>query len=212
MADTIGVNPNLAAGVVGPEVAKSALADVYRERIQWIKDAAGDRFDQLDLQVLTFMTSIVPNRDEVIANIAPMFGIAPEIASDIPLLMVGTEDEIVEQLQKRREEFGFNDIVVQGDVMDDVRPDRRPPRGYLSRYGLVVTLDNSRRQRATGAVGEQIDLAGHEPVDRSLGRRRGADEARRNPGEDGGQNDKSPYTSHVRIVSNLDSAILDQCA
>lgn len=122
MADTIGVNPSLAAGVVGPEAAKSALGDVYRERIGWIKDAAGDRFDQLDLQVLTFMTSIVPNRDEVLANIAPMFDIAPELASDIPLLMVGTEEEIVEQLQKRREEFGFNDIVVQGDVMDTFAP------------------------------------------------------------------------------------------
>jgi probable F420-dependent oxidoreductase len=122
MADTIGVNPNLAAGVVGPEVAQSTLGDVYRERIRWIKDAAGDRFDSLDLQVLTFMTQIVPNRDEVLANIAPLFGISAEQASDIPLLMVGTEDEIAEQLQKRREEFGFNDIVVQGDVMDVFAP------------------------------------------------------------------------------------------
>jgi probable F420-dependent oxidoreductase len=122
MADTVGVNPNLAAGAIGPDVAQSALGDVYRERIQWIKDAAGDRFDQLDLQVLTFMTSIVPNRDEVLANIAPLFNVTPEQAGDIPLVMVGTEDEIVEQLQKRREEFGFNDIVVQGDVMEVFAP------------------------------------------------------------------------------------------
>ena len=36
--------------------------------------------------------------------------------------MIGTEDQIVESLQKRREEFGFNDIVVQGDVMDAFAP------------------------------------------------------------------------------------------
>jgi probable F420-dependent oxidoreductase len=122
MADTIGVNPSLAAGAVGPEVAQTALADVYRERITWIKDAAGDRFDSLDLQVLTFMTSIVPNREEVIANIAPMFNVSPEAALEIPLIMIGTEEQIVEQLQQRREEFGFNDIVVQGDVMDAFAP------------------------------------------------------------------------------------------
>lgn len=122
MADTVGVNPNLKAGVVGPEVAQSTLGSVYRERIQWIREAAGDRFDSLDLQVLTFMTQIVPNRDEVIANIAPLFGVSPEDASDIPLVMIGTEDEIVESLQKRREEFGFNDIVVQGEVMDVFAP------------------------------------------------------------------------------------------
>jgi len=122
MADTIGVNPNLAAGVVGPEVAKTALGEIYRERIKWIKEAAGDRFDSLDLQVLTFMTAIVPNRQEMIANIAPLFDISPDLAEDIPLLMIGTEDEIIEQLQKRREELGFNDIVVQGDVMDVFAP------------------------------------------------------------------------------------------
>jgi probable F420-dependent oxidoreductase len=122
MADTVGVNPNLAAGAIGPEVAQTALGDIYRERMTWIKDAAGDRFDQLDLQVLTFMTSIVPNRDEVLTNIAPLFNVTPEQAGEIPLVMVGTEDEIVEQLQSRREEFGFNDIVVQGDVMEVFAP------------------------------------------------------------------------------------------
>ncbi len=122
IADTIGVNPNLAAGAVGPEVAQSALGDVYRERIQWIRDAAGNRFDSIDLQVLTFMTQIVPNRDEVIANIAPLFSIDPAQVLDIPLVMIGTEDEIVESLQKRREEFGFNDIVVQGDAMEAFAP------------------------------------------------------------------------------------------
>ena len=122
MADTVGVNPNLRAGVVGPEVAQSALGSVYRDRIEWIRDAAGNRFEDLDLQVLTFMTQIVPNRDEVIANIAPLFNISPDDVGDIPLVMIGTEDQIVEQLQKRREELGFNDIVVQGDVMEAFAP------------------------------------------------------------------------------------------
>jgi probable F420-dependent oxidoreductase len=122
MADTIGVNPNMKAGAVTLDTAKSALGDVYRERMQWIRDAAGTRFEQLDLQVLTFMTQVVDNRDEVLANIAPMFGVTPDQAADIPLAMVGTVDEIVNQLQQRREEFGFNDIVVQGEVMDAFAP------------------------------------------------------------------------------------------
>lgn len=122
MADTIGVNPNLAAGAVGPEVAKTAVASAYRDRIQWIKDAAGDRFESLDLQVLTFMSAIVPNRDEMIANIAPLFDLSPEVAADVPIINIGTEEQIIETLQKRREEFGLNDIVVQGDAMDTMAP------------------------------------------------------------------------------------------
>jgi probable F420-dependent oxidoreductase len=122
IADTIGVNPNLKAGAVTADTAKSAMGDVYRERMQWIRDAAGDRFENLDLQVLTFMTQVVDNRDEVLANIAPLFGVTPEEAADIPLAMVGTVDQIAESLQKRREEFGFNDIVVQGEAMDAFAP------------------------------------------------------------------------------------------
>jgi probable F420-dependent oxidoreductase len=122
MADTIGVNPNLRSGAVDADTAKSAMGDVYRERMQWIRDAAGERFDSLDLQVLTFMTQVVDNRDEVLANIAPLFGVTPEEAADIPLAMVGTVDQIAETLQKRREEFGFNDIVVQGDAMEAFAP------------------------------------------------------------------------------------------
>jgi probable F420-dependent oxidoreductase len=122
MADTIGVNPNLRSGAVDADTAKSAMGDVYRERMQWIRDAAGDRFDSLDLQVLTFMTQVVDNRDEVLANIAPLFGVTPEEAADIPLAMIGTVDQIVESLQKRREEFGFNDIVVQGEAMEAFAP------------------------------------------------------------------------------------------
>ncbi|MEY2419287.1 MAG: hypothetical protein QOG90_1967 [Actinomycetota bacterium] len=122
MADTIGVNPNLRSGAVDMETARSAMGDVYRERMQWIREAAGERFDSIDLQVLTFMTQVVDNRDEVLANIAPLFGVTPEEAADIPLAMVGTVDQIVESLQKRREEFGFNDIVVQGEAMEAFAP------------------------------------------------------------------------------------------
>ncbi len=122
IADTVGVNPNLAAGVVGPEVAKSAVAEEYRKRIEWIKAAAGDRFDSLDLQVLTFATQVVPNREELLAQLAPLFGLTPEVAAEVPIMNIGTEAQIIETLQQRREEYGFNDIVIQGDAMDAFAP------------------------------------------------------------------------------------------
>lgn len=122
VADTIGVNPSMAAGVVGVEAARSAVAEEYRNRMQWIKDAAGDRFDSLDLQVLTFAVQIVPNRDEVIAQIAPLFDLTPEMAAEMPIALIGTEEQIVEQLLQRREEYGFNDIVVHGEEIETFAP------------------------------------------------------------------------------------------
>jgi len=60
-ADIIGVNPSLAAGYIGPEVLETTTAEYYHQRIEWIRRAAGARFDDLELQCLTFLVQIVPN-------------------------------------------------------------------------------------------------------------------------------------------------------
>jgi probable F420-dependent oxidoreductase len=117
-ADIIGVNPSLAAGYVGPEVAASSKGELYRERIQWIRDAAGDRFDDLELQCLTFMVQFTDDRDTAYANLAPMFGLTPDEAKEVPLALAGTVDQIVEMLQQRREEYGLSYVVVHEPEME----------------------------------------------------------------------------------------------
>src|SRR5687767_11398653 len=102
-ADIVGVNPNLSAGYVGPEVAQSARPARYRERIEWIKEAAGDRFADIELQVLTFFVQIGVDAEKAAADIAPLFGIDVDEALDMPLAILGTVDQICETLQKRRE-------------------------------------------------------------------------------------------------------------
>jgi hypothetical protein len=67
-ADIVGVNPSLAAGYVGPEVLETTTAEYYHRRIAWIEEAAGERFGQLELQCLTFLVQIVPNREEAVAQ------------------------------------------------------------------------------------------------------------------------------------------------
>lgn len=111
-ASIIGVNPELTSGVAGVEAARSAVADRYHERIGWIREAAGDRFDQIELQVLVNIEQVVTNREEVFAGVAPLFGITAEQAADIPIVLVGTVDQICDDLVRRRDEFGFSYIVV----------------------------------------------------------------------------------------------------
>src|SRR5688500_17558301 len=121
-ADIVGVNPNLSAGYVRPEVAQSARPARYRERIEWIKEAAGDRFADIELQVLTFFVQVGVDAEDAAANIAPLFGIEPAEALEIPLALVGSVDQICETLQKRREEYGFSYVVVHDAEMDAFAP------------------------------------------------------------------------------------------
>jgi len=116
-ADIIGVNPSLVSGAIGPEVAQSAKAERFRERIDWIRAAAGDRFDRLELQLNTFIVNITDDRPGVAEMLAGGFGLTLEEALEVPLAFVGTVDDICDQLRERRETYGFSYIVVhQGEI------------------------------------------------------------------------------------------------
>ena len=45
-------------------------------------------------------------------QIAPVFGLTPRAALDVPIALVGTIDQICADLVERRETFGFSYIVV----------------------------------------------------------------------------------------------------
>ena len=121
-ANIVGVTANARSGEMGPDAAQTAKAEYFKQRLQWIKDAAGDRFDDIEIQSLTFITQVTDDRDSVFANIAPLFGFTLEEAADVPLALVGTVDQICETLQQRREEYGISYVTVQDAAMHDFAP------------------------------------------------------------------------------------------
>jgi probable F420-dependent oxidoreductase len=121
-ADIVGVNPSLAAGYIGREVLETTSAEYYHRRLEWIREAAGSRFDQLELQCLTFLVQIVPDRDEAIARLAGAMSVPAAQIDGSPIAMIGTTDQIIESLRRRREEFGFSYIVVHEAEMEALAP------------------------------------------------------------------------------------------
>ena len=87
-----------------------------------MRAGAGDRFDQVELQILTFFVQVVDNAAEVFEQMAPMFSASPEAMAEIPMALVGTVGEIIETLQRRREELGFSYIVVHEAEVDAFAP------------------------------------------------------------------------------------------
>ena len=111
-ASIIGVNPELTSGTAGIEAARTAMLSRYKERIGWIRDAAGDRFDSIELQVLGQVEMVVPERESVYERVAQSFGVPPAEVAAMPVVMVGTVSQICDDLIRRREELGFSYIVV----------------------------------------------------------------------------------------------------
>jgi probable F420-dependent oxidoreductase len=113
-ADIVSVNFQLQEGTVGPATTKTGSADATREKVGWLRDAAGDRFDDLELSVTIFVTMVTDDRAGMVGRVAPGFGQTPEGMLQVPHALIGTPDQIADDLQQRRDEYGFSYIVFSG--------------------------------------------------------------------------------------------------
>ena len=115
-ADIVGVNANLRSGEIGLDAMNDVLgADRFDAKLEWVREAAGDRFDQLVLNVLIASWQITEGGRATTAAIeatAEMFGQPAEAVADIPLLLVGSPAEIADTLRRRRERWGFSYMVL----------------------------------------------------------------------------------------------------
>ena len=159
-ADIVGVNPNLAAGYIGREVIESTQAEYFDERVRWVREAAGDRFAQLELQILTFFVTLTNERQSAIDGLAGMMGVTSEQVAETPVALIGSVNHIVETLQMRRERFGFNYVVVHEAV--DLAAARGGDHVRVDVVGRAVERHGDHagerlRQRHVGAVGDRAD-------------------------------------------------------
>jgi probable F420-dependent oxidoreductase len=121
-ANTVSIVPSLAAGFVGAEVAAESVVEKYADRVRWAREAAGDRAGDLEFQCWTAVVQVVPNAAELFEMLSPAFDLTPDQLAAAPIALVGTVEEIIETLQKRREELGFSNIVVHEPEMDALAP------------------------------------------------------------------------------------------
>lgn len=119
-ADTVGINTSLTSGEKGGDPTSEATIDHFDRCLGWVRDAAGDRFSSLELQIATIAVAVVNSRRAAV-RAATMLGYSEETI-DLPLLLIGTEDELCERLLERRERWGFSNIVVPGESIDVFAP------------------------------------------------------------------------------------------
>jgi probable F420-dependent oxidoreductase len=120
-ADTVGINTSLNVGAKSVDTTSQATLDRYDRCLAWVREAAPDRFGSLELQIVAFATRIVASR-RAAARTATMLGLPGEDALELPIVLIGTEDELCELLLKRRERWGFTNIVVPGEAMESFAP------------------------------------------------------------------------------------------
>ena len=121
-ADIVSINVDLRAGTGGPETAPNASPEATRRKIAWVKEAAGERFDDIELNCLIGFAMITYDGQKILHAMAPTFGIDPSDAPHVPLALIGTIDEMVEELQWRREEYGISYLSIEADCWEALAP------------------------------------------------------------------------------------------
>ncbi|WCO68697.1 TIGR03621 family F420-dependent LLM class oxidoreductase [Iamia majanohamensis] len=121
-AQIVGINPTIPNGKVDADAAVTGTAAATDEKVGWIREAAGDRYGDLELNALHFATIITDDRAGTIEMMAPLFGIPPEDVEDYPHALIGTVDQICEDLESRRERWDLSYVVVQADAVEAFAP------------------------------------------------------------------------------------------
>jgi probable F420-dependent oxidoreductase len=121
-ADIIGINGTLTAGVVGPDAVATMTRAAVEERIALVREAAGERIGEIELNVRVFFVSVTDDRAGVLAGVAAMFGVDEAMVAASPFALVGSTASMVDELLRRRDELGFSYIIVGGDDVDPFAP------------------------------------------------------------------------------------------
>lgn len=121
-ADIVGINPSLRSGATDAETIAGTVPAAYAERVGWVREFAGDRIGQIELQSLVFFAQVGKPRAVVAEEMSKLFGYPAEQVSSTPIAVFGTEDEIVETLEQRRDEWGFSYWVFHEAEIDAFAP------------------------------------------------------------------------------------------
>jgi probable F420-dependent oxidoreductase len=111
-ADIIGINGSLHEGEIGMGAIQSMTAEAVDEKLRWIRDAAGDRFDSIELNVRAFMVNVTDDRDAAADALSSMLGVERSFIIESPFALIGSTDQIIDDLRARRERWGFSYVIV----------------------------------------------------------------------------------------------------
>ncbi|HEY6532086.1 MAG TPA: TIGR03621 family F420-dependent LLM class oxidoreductase [Acidimicrobiales bacterium] len=97
-------------------------ADDLPRQLGFVRDGAGDRFDHLDIELMATYVEVTADVDGALERVADRFGVEPAFVRNHPLVLVGSVDQIVDQLERRRAEYGVNYATVPFHFLDAMAP------------------------------------------------------------------------------------------
>jgi probable F420-dependent oxidoreductase len=122
LADIVSINFDNSAGRLGASSVASSGASETAQKLEWVRAGAGDRFDQIELEIGAYFVAVEDDPGPMITAMASRFGVSEENFASHPHALLGSVDTIGATLQERRERYGFSYVTVPQRNMDDFAP------------------------------------------------------------------------------------------
>jgi len=121
-ADVVSFNFNNRSGVIGPDGVASSTADATAEKVRWVREAAGARFPELELEIGAYFTFVTDAAAATAAGMGKALGLSADEMLRHPHALIGSVDAICEELERRREATGISYVTVNDNALAAFAP------------------------------------------------------------------------------------------
>jgi probable F420-dependent oxidoreductase len=98
-------------------------ATAVDERVQLVREAAGDRYDRLELNALVQRVIVTDNRREVAEELTSRWSqLSPAEILQSPYALIGTVGQLIDDLKARRERWGISYFVIFEPYIETFAP------------------------------------------------------------------------------------------
>lgn len=102
--------------------ALSGSGSRIEEQLQWVKDGAGERFDDVVISVYAHHLQVGDDVEGAANELASTWGATPEQVLASPHVLLGATGEIIEILQERRDRYRISYVVLLGADLEAAEP------------------------------------------------------------------------------------------
>ncbi len=118
-ADIVGINATLTSGAVDSSTFDSMTPDAVDDKVAIVRAVANEarRFDEIELNIRAFMVVITDDVDKALDTLSSFTGAPKQVIADSPFALVGPTEKLIEDIQERRQRWGFSYVIVgQNDI------------------------------------------------------------------------------------------------
>jgi probable F420-dependent oxidoreductase len=123
-ADIIGIAGAYQLKGRPPGVFRIGTAAEADERVRYARERAGERSDRIEWHVLVQLVLETPDRRAAADQLIERFGrtMSTDELLETPFVLIGTVEQMAEQILRNRDRFGFTYYTVHGPFMDTLAP------------------------------------------------------------------------------------------